>query len=240
MALDKIGIAKRIDQELKDGWYVNLGIGIPTLVANFIPDGIEVEFQSENGLLGMGPFPVEGTEDADLITPSFSCTGESIVMLNFENIFAQYALGEGKVDISINNGAWSNVYTVGAALAQNAINGNPDVQDIDISALAANQANVRLRFKYTGDWDYWWVVDDINVYAPTPYDAAISGVSVSEYSAIPLDQVTSYTPSCEVSNNGGLNVTGISVATNIYDGASVSVFNSFEGILNDLIIKIYN
>ena len=67
MALDKIGIAKRIAQELKDGYYVNLGIGIPTLVANYIPEGISVEFQSENGVLGMGPFPFEGEEDADLI-----------------------------------------------------------------------------------------------------------------------------------------------------------------------------
>ena len=67
MALDKKGIAQRIAQELRDGWYVNLGIGIPTLVANYIPEGIEVEFQSENGVLGMGPFPFEGEEDADLI-----------------------------------------------------------------------------------------------------------------------------------------------------------------------------
>lgn len=67
MALTKQQIAQRIAQELQDKWYVNLGIGIPTLVANYIPEGIEVEFQSENGLLGMGPFPVEGTEDADLI-----------------------------------------------------------------------------------------------------------------------------------------------------------------------------
>lgn len=67
MALDKTGIAKRIAQELRDGWYVNLGIGIPTLVANYIPEGIEVEFQSENGILGMGPFPFEGEEDPDLI-----------------------------------------------------------------------------------------------------------------------------------------------------------------------------
>jgi len=67
MALDKKGIAQRIAQELRDGWYVNLGIGIPTLVANYIPEGIEVEFQSENGVLGMGPFPFEGKEDADLI-----------------------------------------------------------------------------------------------------------------------------------------------------------------------------
>lgn len=65
--LDREGIARRIAQELQDGWYVNLGIGIPTLVANYVPEGINVEFQSENGLLGMGPFPVEGTEDADLI-----------------------------------------------------------------------------------------------------------------------------------------------------------------------------
>ena len=67
MALDKNQIAQRIAQELTDGWYVNLGIGIPTLVANFIPEGIEVEFQSENGILGMGPFPFDGDEDADLI-----------------------------------------------------------------------------------------------------------------------------------------------------------------------------
>ncbi len=65
--LDKVGIAKRIAQELEDGFYVNLGIGIPTLVANYVPKDISIEFQSENGILGMGPFPIEGTEDADLI-----------------------------------------------------------------------------------------------------------------------------------------------------------------------------
>ncbi len=67
MALDKHGIAKRIAQELEDGMYVNLGIGIPTLVANYVPEEISVEFQSENGVLGMGPFPFDGDEDADLI-----------------------------------------------------------------------------------------------------------------------------------------------------------------------------
>ncbi|UBZ11817.1 CoA transferase subunit B [Leeuwenhoekiella palythoae] len=65
--LDKNGIARRIAREVQDGFYVNLGIGIPTLVANYVRDDIEVEFQSENGVLGMGPFPFEGDEDADII-----------------------------------------------------------------------------------------------------------------------------------------------------------------------------
>ena len=81
--LDRNGIAKRIAKELQDGWYVNLGIGIPTLVANYIPEGISVEFQSENGLLGMGPFPYEGEEDADLINAG----KQTVTMLPGGSIF---------------------------------------------------------------------------------------------------------------------------------------------------------
>ena len=75
--LDKTEIAKRIAQELQDGWYVNLGIGIPTLVANYVPEGLNVEFQSENGILGRGPFPYEGEEDADYIN-----AGKQTVTIN--------------------------------------------------------------------------------------------------------------------------------------------------------------
>lgn len=81
--LDRNQIAQRIAQELQDGWYVNLGIGIPTLVANYIPEGINVEFQSENGLLGMGPFPYEGEEDADLINAG----KQTVTMMNGGSIF---------------------------------------------------------------------------------------------------------------------------------------------------------
>ena len=99
--LDKNGIAKRISKEVKDGMYVNLGIGIPTLVANYIPEGINVVLQSENGLLGMGPFPFEGEEDADLINAGkqtiTTLAGSSIFdsALSFGMIRAQ------KVDLTI-------------------------------------------------------------------------------------------------------------------------------------------
>lgn len=101
MAWDKIGIAKRIAQEVQDGTYVNLGIGIPTLVANYIPEGMEVELQSENGILGMGPFPFEGEEDADLIN-----AGKQTVTLRAGSSIFDSAMSFGmiraqKVDLTI-------------------------------------------------------------------------------------------------------------------------------------------
>ena len=95
MAIEKKDIAKRIAKELKNGFYVNLGIGIPTLVANYVPKEIEVEFQSENGILGMGPFPIEGKEDADLINAGKQ-TITSLAGASFFDSAMSFAMIRGK------------------------------------------------------------------------------------------------------------------------------------------------
>ena len=101
MALTKEQIAQRIAQELKDGFYVNLGIGIPTLVANYIPAGIHVELQSENGLLGMGPFPFEGEEDPDLINAGKQTITTLPGSTFFDSAMSFGMIRAGKVDLTV-------------------------------------------------------------------------------------------------------------------------------------------
>jgi 3-oxoacid CoA-transferase subunit B len=99
--LDKNGIAKRIAKELRDGYYVNLGIGIPTLVANYIPKGVNVMLQSENGMLGMGPFPFEGEEDPDLINAGKQTITEIPGTAYFDSATSFGMIRAGKVDLTI-------------------------------------------------------------------------------------------------------------------------------------------
>ena len=99
--LDKNGIARTIARELRDGYYVNLGIGIPTLVANFIPNGMEVQLQSENGLLGMGPFPWEGEEDPDLINAGKQTITTLPGSVFFDSAMSFGMIRAGKVDLTV-------------------------------------------------------------------------------------------------------------------------------------------
>ena len=101
MALDKNQIAMRIAKEVKDGYYVNLGIGIPTLVANFVRNDIAVEFQSENGVLGMGPFPFEGEEDADIINAGKQTITTLPGASFFDSAFSFGMIRAQKVDLTI-------------------------------------------------------------------------------------------------------------------------------------------
>jgi hypothetical protein len=145
-----------------------------------------------------------GVEDASLTTPAINCTGHANVHLSFSEYFAQYATSTGTVSVSTNNVTWTDVHAAETGLNQNEGTDNPNIVDIDISSVAANQATVYVRFRYQGDYDYYWFVDDVQLYEPSAFDLATYSIEPlsKEYTKIPLLQATTLNLKGVVKNAG--------------------------------------
>lgn len=147
------------------------------------------------------------TENTELTTVAINCSGHPNVYLTFNEYFAQYGNSQGIVKVSNDNIFWVDVHHAETGLVSDSGTANPNLVVIDISATAANQSTVYIRFNYIGAYDYWWFVDDIQLYEPSATDLAVTSIEElnTDYTQIPLSQSTALTLSAEVIN-AGLNV----------------------------------
>jgi hypothetical protein len=162
------------------------------------------------------------TQDAVLTTAAISCAGHSSVHLAFNEYFAQYLASTGTVSVSNDNVTWTDVHIAHAGLGLNQGTPNPNHVVADITAIAANQPAVYVRFSYHGEWDYWWFVDDVQLAEPPAVDLSASAIAKlnSEYTLIPYLQATALDLSAEVSNVGGTATAGGTALFEIFNGAN--------------------
>lgn len=143
------------------------------------------------------------SEDANLTTAAINCTGHASVHLLFTEYFAQYLTSTGVVKVSNDNVTWVDVHHAEVGLSQDGGTANPYMLDIDISATAANQPTVYIRFQYVGAWDYWWFVDDVKLMEPYSVDASASVQKLDfYYPQVPLSQATNLNRFAEIFNTG--------------------------------------
>jgi hypothetical protein len=150
------------------------------------------------------------TEDSYLTTSAINCTGHMFVHLSFNEYFAQYLASTGTVSVSNDNVTWTDVHLAHDSLGTNQGTPNPNLIDVDITSVAANQATVYIRFYYHGEWDYWWFVDDVNLFEPPPTDLAVMHLDKlnSEYTLIPFGQATTLDMDVTISNIGSSTAIG--------------------------------
>jgi len=162
------------------------------------------------------------TEDAVLTTSPINCVGHSSVHLAFNEYFAQYLASTGTVAVSNDNLTWTDVHVADLGLGLNQGTANPNYVEVDITAVAGNQANVYVRFSYHGEWDYWWFVDDVQLIEPPAVDLAVTSLAKlnSEYTLIPFHQATALNLTAEVTNVGGNPVTSGTALFEIFNGVT--------------------
>ena len=168
------------------------------------------------------------SEDAILTSPAINCTGHLVVYLSFNEYFAQFGASTADVEVSNDNILWTNVHMAHAGLNQDEGTPNPNFVDVDISSVAANQATVYVRFRYQGAFDYWWFIDDIQIYEPMAIDLSAFTIENlnSEYTKIPVSQATALMLSARVKNNGSNATTGGTALFEVVDSVSMtSVFS---------------
>jgi len=160
------------------------------------------------------------TQDAVLTTAAINCSAHSSVHLTFNQYFVQYLSSTATVLISNDNITFTPVLNVDSGVGTGMGTANPDVVDLDITSIAGGQATVYLRFSYHGEWDYWWFIDDVQLYEPPPVELAVLSIEnlSSSYTLIPLPQATNLTLSSTIKNNGGL---GTSSGTALFEVENV-------------------
>lgn len=164
------------------------------------------------------------SEDCWLKTPAINCTGKSYVWLKFAEFFRRFnatPAPTGDVEVSNNGSTWTNVHQAHAGIAAGGATSNPKFVNVDISAIAANQATVYVRFRWTGSWDYYWFIDDVEVYSRIQYDASFSGrTNANEYTTVPLVHYTNTAMPLIATawNAGGTTINNVNMSVKVYDG----------------------
>lgn len=166
--------------------------------------------------------------NTSLTTPAINCTGKSVVHLSFAEYFVQLDVSTGTVEVSNNGTTWTAVHHAEAGLAPDSATANPNLVDIDISSVAANQATVYIRFTYVANWEYWWFVDDVALYEPSAIDLAAQTAENlgGAYTSVPLSQVAPVTMKGKVKNTGVNSISGATALFEVINTATSGVVHN--------------
>ncbi|MBS1765420.1 MAG: T9SS type A sorting domain-containing protein [Bacteroidetes bacterium] len=171
--------------------------------------------------------------NTSLTTPAINCSGKPVVHLSFAEYFVQYDVSTATVEVSNDGTNWTAVHHADAGIAPDSTTANPNLVDIDISSVAANQATVYIRFTYVADYEYWWFVDDVALYEPSSIDLASMGADnlAGSYTSVPLSQCLPQTMKGKVKNTG---TNTVSNATALFEVVNVAT----SGVVHNEIVNI--